>query len=382
MDKNFDDTTRGRLIRLLVEYNRNFMIVKASSKTSIYTEGKDIDIISDLTIDLVDDLFNQHGFSFRKNEFFNHVEYILYTDLFDIVSLDLLTNLARKGYEIPFEWEKELIDSELVGNLRYCSKQLMFSYAQMFYLLNNSTIPSHYVEEGLVLKEYKFSWILYLRYLGYSFKSIIESFSRNYRLSFSGPDGSGKTDLIDFTIYYLRDGFGRDVIYKRHRPFILPMLSRFLGKSVAFEHGNFAPIRSETPKKGLNMICRYFYYWLDYQLGHLGDFLKYGLLGKIVIYDRFYFDFICDPERSNLFYNNIVARIFKSTIIRPRVNILLLVDAKRAFERKGELELEDYQLLHDRYVALWRRLGMEIIDNNGPKHRAKREIKKLLINYL
>lgn len=382
MDKDFDAKTRIIILAIFAKYSRNIMVVKAKDFTSIYDDSKDIDIISNFSEEEFERILVSNGLGLKKRRYYNRNEYIVYIEKWDVVSIDFLFTLSRKGSIIEYSWEKELDSARIHEGITYASKNLMFSYASMFYKLNGVDVPSYYTDETIKLKTYQWSLMQYSKYLLYSVWRVLGNFRRNYRLTFSGPDGSGKTTLIEASRSYLELGFGRQVYYQRHRPFILPMLARYRGKDAAYDSGINAPIRASQPTTGMSMTVRYIYYWIDYQLGSMVDFLRYGLFGRIVIYDRFFFDFICDPERSNLSKSLIASWFFKKTLKRPKLNVLVEVKPELALNRKNELTKSEYNLLYERYVSLWDELKMEKVDNNEGREKTMKAMKILLFDYL
>lgn len=382
MGKVYDAKTRISILAIFAKYSRNIMVVKAKDFTSIYNECKDIDIISSFSEEEFENILVSHGLGFKKRKYYNRNEYIVYKEKWDVVSIDFLFTLSRKGSVIEYSWAEELESARVHDGITYASKNLMFSYASMFYKLNGVDVPSHYTDETIGLKAYRWSLLQYSKYFLYSLWRVLGNCRRNYRLTFSGPDGSGKTTFIEASLSYLELGFGRQVYYQRHRPFILPMLARYRGKDAAYDSGINAPIRASQPATGLSMTVRYLYYWIDYQLGSIVDFFRYGVFGRIVIYDRFYFDFICDPERSNLSKSISASWFFKKTLKRPKLNVLIEVEPEIALNRKDELTRSEYNLLYERYVSLWDELRMEKVDNNEGQEKTMKAMKTLLFDYL
>ena len=85
------------------------------------------------------------------------------------------------------------------------------------------------------------------------------------RISFSGPDGSGKSTIVEEVKSRLSEE-GYVVGVKHHRPEILPNLSFFIGKGRRDEpdsSGAFTPHSGVTTSR-FSSLFRLIYYWLDY----------------------------------------------------------------------------------------------------------------------
>lgn len=172
-------------------------------------------------------------------------------------------------------------------------------------------------------------------------------------ISFSGVDGAGKTTILRIIKEkLLADGL--KVVELRSRPSLLPILS-------AFKHGkNQAEINAAEalPRMGGNVSqlsswLRYFYYLTDYIFGQIFIYFRYTRRNYVVIYDRFYFDYIVDPKRFNLLNNMRLTKFFFRFIRSPNINIFLHAPVEIILERKRELDATAIRSLTDGYMALF-----------------------------
>ena len=83
-------------------------------------------------------------------------------------------------------------------------------------------------------------------------------------------------------------------------------------------------------------------------------YVKYVLRGKIVVFDRYYFDFITDSKRSNIKLNRSFIKILYFFILKPKVNILLWADPLVIYQRKKELEPKVLYELTTNYKSLFK----------------------------
>jgi thymidylate kinase len=72
---------------------------------------------------------------------------------------------------------------------------------------------------------------------------------------------------------------------------------------------------------------------------------------KVVIYDRYYYDFLIDPERCALNVSPYLVKLsYKLLIPKPSITIYVTVPPQLAFQRKGELGLEESEILQNKYL--------------------------------
>ncbi|MFT4600285.1 MAG: thymidylate kinase [Arenicella sp.] len=175
-------------------------------------------------------------------------------------------------------------------------------------------------------------------------------------ITFSGVDGAGKTTVINEVIESLKNKYRKEVVYLRHRPGLLPILS-------AVKHGSRAEaekISSQNlPRQGKNKnkissILRFSYYYADYILGQIMVRVKYLSRDKIVIYDRYYFDFINDSKRSNICLKRSFIKRMYTFISKPDFNFYLYNDPKVILQRKKELSKKDIVELNTNYRMLFK----------------------------
>ena len=181
-------------------------------------------------------------------------------------------------------------------------------------------------------------------------------------ITFSGPDGSGKTSIIK-NIKEALEGQGQNYVHKHHRPMILPNLGYFLGRGardLPNSDGIYSP-HSGDETTMVSSFLRLSYYWLDYFLG-----LRLKLVKQSIVYDRYYFDFFIDGERSKVsHFSNFYHRLF--SIIPSDLNFLILASPHQMVSRKGELSLEKAEELRLRYLTYWEMSNPKkfiVIDNS------------------
>ena len=123
-------------------------------------------------------------------------------------------------------------------------------------------------------------------------------------LAVVGPDGVGKTTFINL----LKQEVARlsikdlsDVQVKHFRPHILPNIKQLLSGS---RHNksteDFGKPHRAAPASPASSLARIVYYWVDYLLGYWLIIRRLCARGTVVIFDRYFYDFIVDPKRSRI----------------------------------------------------------------------------------
>lgn len=179
--------------------------------------------------------------------------------------------------------------------------------------------------------------------------------NRSITITLSGVDGVGKTTVIQELTQQIQTHLRKEVVLLRHRPGILPILS-------SVKHGSAKKAEAVAavtkPGTGTNYskfssLLRFSYYLADYIIGQTIVFLKYKIRGKVVVYDRYYFDFINHPERSNIRLPKRFSKWFYRFIAKPDLNILLVAHSEEILKRKQELDAATIEHLSSGYRELF-----------------------------
>lgn len=177
-----------------------------------------------------------------------------------------------------------------------------------------------------------------------------------FSVGFTGPDGSGKTTVIDLLLERLAPVFRTAFKYYHFRPTLFGNLgevahSAGLKKEVDRDYSK--PHRGG--KTGVfSSFARLLYYSLDYIVGY---FLKVKMITRItqiVIFDRYYTDIICDSRRSRIYLNyKFLYGFGKLFIPSLDYNILLTAGTDTILARKKELDEEGIRIINKKidYLA-------------------------------
>lgn len=182
---------------------------------------------------------------------------------------------------------------------------------------------------------------------------------RGMTVTFSGVDGAGKSTMIENIALRAEKQLRKRVVVIRHRPSLLPILSVWTkGKEVAHREAAGLP-RLGTNKSVLSSLLRFAYYYTDYSIGQLWIYLKYILRGYVVLYDRYYFDFINDSKRSNIILPQAITRLGYHFLLKPELNFFLYAEPDVILFRKKELDRTTIEQLTQKYCTLFQSLDQK-----------------------
>lgn len=340
------------------------------------SESADIDLItSKATAKILYTYLAQHSLVDRiqvqKQSHMNSMLVVLKNG--GMLALDLIWQLKRR--QLEFLNVTELLE-RLISN-SYSVKTLNESdtrdYLRYFYGLNDSVLPEKFkplfqdvlpelnqsellktveilpTNTGLLGLKNKINYLIDL--LGNCCQR------RGIIITFSGVDGAGKSTIIEHTKLMLEKKFRRKVIVIRHRPSLLPILSAITqGKVQAEQKAATTLPRQGTNKNTLSSLFRFAYYYADYLFGQFYIYTRYVLRGDIVLYDRYYFDFINDSLRSNIRLPKWLTKAGYSLLLQPELNFFLYADATTILTRKKELDAEAITQLTEAYLNLFAEL--------------------------
>ncbi len=298
--------------------------------------------------------------------------------------LDLIWMIKRK--ELVFMNAKRMLTNAKVNqyDVKIASDRDTARYIHRFYTLNGQTIPEKYTDlvERELPNDSKRSTEELTRYFAKSkvnigllglcnklvyFWDTIRSFSigDGFTITFSGVDGAGKSTIINAIKNEVEKKYRKPVIVLRHRPSMLPILSAYkYGKEEAEQRSIASLPRQGHNKSKVSSLIRFGYYFMDYVLGQWVIYFKYICRGFIVIYDRYYYDFINDAKRSNIELPTNIATKGLAFIRKPEFNFFLYASPEVILSRKKELSANDITTLTERYTNLFNEL-----DKSCPKTR-------------
>lgn len=201
--------------------------------------------------------------------------------------------------------------------------------------------------------------------------------------SFTGPDGAGKTTVIDEIKKELSPVYGKATEYFHFRPLLFPNLGE-VGSSVGIlkeVDRDFSTPHRGTRKGRVSSLIRLFYYTLDYTLGFWFKVKKHCRISKLVVFDRYYTDVIVDSRRSSIYLPTSFlfywGRFFVPCL---GCHFLLTADTDVIMSRKQELKEEGVLNINRKINYLSSKRGYHLIYNNGAAHEAKIKVIQILLD--
>jgi len=315
-----------------------------------------------------------------KTSFMHRIRVI--TNDKQILNLDLILKIQWKGFE--FLKVKKIIKRSVLNEfgVKTASDTDTAKYLYYFYTLNGTEVPDGYKDfTGRNISENKLSKISEhiqqlktrakqkLSFLKNTFIYIKDTFSeKGFVMTFSGIDGAGKSTVISEISDLIEKRYRKPVKILRHRPSLLPILSvRTKGKEKADRDAVSSLPRQGNNNNACSSFVRFCYYYTDYIIGQFIIYLKYVMRGKIVLYDRYYFDFIADVRRSNIKLPRSVAESGYFFLMKPKFNFFLYASPEKILSRKKELSFQLVCDLNTEYSTLFSKLGKH---NNSEKYIA------------
>lgn len=334
----------------------------------------------------------------EKEEFVGVTHYYLYFKNGDFLQVDLLNKFVRK--DLIYLTTSEVFENSItIKGIKTYPAYLFFEHTLLFNLLNGSGLSEKYFlhfnkltqqEQFYILDKFnskyhtcyknlanttrfsathKIAVTTYLKSLAdNSFfnklkntlayvKGICSKISqkRGHIITFSGVDGAGKSTIINDIGYLLGGKYRKKIVVLRHRPSLLPIISAWkYGKKKAEQKSVERLPRQGHNNSSVSSYLRFSYYYIDYLLGQFYIWAKYLVRGYIVVYDRYYFDFIIDGKRSNINMSATLPKFLYAFVAKPDLNFFLYADAATIIKRKQELSSSVITQLTQKYLSLFK----------------------------
>lgn len=192
-----------------------------------------------------------------------------------------------------------------------------------------------------------------------------------------GPDGAGKSSVAE-KIIEENEIFNKasSVIYHWRPGFLPPINQLFFKKTDSYNEVFSKPHTNKIPHNYLVSFLRFLYYFIDF---HVGYWLKVHprlRKGGLVIFDRYYYDYMVDLKRFRLKIPNLILNIFMKLVPRPDLVIFLENTPENIYKRKQEIDINEIK----RQIQEFNNITKKLI--NGRKINTNKPIEAVAVAVL
>ena len=210
--------------------------------------------------------------------------------------------------------------------------------------------------------------LFFLHYVICTFSNLIHP--QGLFLSFTGPDGVGKTTVLNIIGDAYKQVWNGDAVQVHHsRPDALPRLAVLLHHAGAVKT---VDKDFDKPHRGRNSgffgsFLRLFYYMADYQIGYWRKIFPRRFHRQVTIYDRYYSDIVIDSQRSNIKLPYKIIYILGKLIPQPEYSVFVTADEEVILSRKQELTKDEIHQIQN-IISWMAKTNKKFIrvENNGP----------------
>lgn len=187
-------------------------------------------------------------------------------------------------------------------------------------------------------------------------------------ISFLGPDGAGKSTIIDLINKY--------PLYINNYYFHLkPILQK---KTSIKDEMITDPHKYNTYSKSKSYL-KLLYFIYQYNKGWFTNISKLRIKSSLIIFDRYFDDLIVDNKRYRYGGSKNIAKLARLFIPKPDIYFILTADADIIYERKQEVSFEELQRQILEYKSLADNKRYFNIDVNRTPEEIVKEITNIIM---
>lgn len=204
--------------------------------------------------------------------------------------------------------------------------------------------------------------IYFMKYWGSQLRRAVYRYKNPVGMSIAilSPDGGGKSTVINEISDRVSGSFhGIDVRYIRPRLF--KNLGRYNVINPTKEEKSNPNPHDKELHNPVKSLIRFLFYNLDYQLGTIFDVKLQKVRKKLVIYDRYYYDYYVDMKRYQYNLPKWLPKVFEFSIPKPDLIFILDAPAEILYERKQELTLDELKRQREEYKKIANKMKNAII---------------------
>ena len=189
-------------------------------------------------------------------------------------------------------------------------------------------------------------------------------------IAFMGPDGSGKSSIINAVKEDLTE------VFRKNKQFHLFPKESSETATNTNPHG--------LKQRGfLCSLLKLFYFLGLYTIGYWSKVYPLKIRSTLIIFDRYFHDILIDPKRYRHSGGKIWIKLIGTFIPKPDLWILLDAPAEVIQQRKTEVTFEETSFQVNEYRKLFNNLSNAIIINaNQPLQQVIYDTEKAIIEHL
>jgi len=161
-------------------------------------------------------------------------------------------------------------------------------------------------------------------------------------ISFLGPDGSGKSTVIDGLL-------DTRLPFRRKDYFHLKPIK---SKSSSDRNAVVTDPHRYPPYSKMKSYVKLLYFVYQYNFGWLKNIVPLKIKSSLVIFDRYFDDMLVDNRRYRYGGSLAMAKFARIFIPKPDIYFILTTDAKVIYERKQEVPFEELERQIESYESI------------------------------
>lgn len=188
---------------------------------------------------------------------------------------------------------------------------------------------------------------------------------------FMGPDGSGKTSVINVVKKEIAPAFRKTSQYH-----LFPIKAKGESKTVTNPH-------SSKPRNFIGSILKLCYLMYLYFSGYIKTIYPALIRSTFVVFDRYYHDILVDPIRYRNGVSAFWVKLIGVFIPKPNLWILLDVPAEELQKRKQEVSFEESKRQREAYIKLFSQLkNAHVINANNELSDVCLDVQNVILQHM
>ena len=268
-----------------------------------------------------------------------------------------------------FYYLKDLYFHDKEKCLEVLSNQLKKTNKQVINAFENDNIQAILKNRENILSDVKKGNTTLSYWLKDKFRIVKRIFKpTGISIAFLGPDGSGKTTVINGLT-------SSNLPFRKTDYFHLkPIYTKNNTNEVTNNPHEFKPYNK------LKSYVKLLFFFYQYNLGWIQNIIPLKIKSSLIIFDRYFDDLIADNKRYRYGGQNYMAKFFRFFIKKPSLYFVLVTDAKTIYKRKQEVAFTELENQIYKYKSLVDNQRYFEIDVNESPNIIVKNVSRILMN--